>query len=134
MRATGICLWLLACGPKDAGPLATAAPTPAPAPAAVGAARLTLRLDPAELTVDSAAGTATLRPGGGVQQDTYEVYVFDLASLATIGGPPAAPIDVVVELGPPVETRWAPLDPTLPSPDGGFTFVTRAGRVVGAAP
>ena len=134
MRATGICLWLLACGPKDPGALATPAPAPAPAPAAVDAATLTLRLDPAELTLDAAAGTATLRPGGGVQQDTYEVYVFDLASLTAIGGPPAAPIDVVVELGPPVETRWAPLDPTLPSPDGGFTFVTRTGRVLGRAP
>lgn len=132
MRATGICLWLLACGPKDPGALATPAPASTPAP--VDAATFTLRLDPAELTLDAAAGTATLRPGGGVQQDTYEVYVFDLASLTAIGGPPAAPIDVVVELGPPVETQWAPLDPTLPSPDGGFTFITRTGRFVRKAP
>jgi hypothetical protein len=71
---------------------------------------------------------------GGVQRARYDVYVFDLASFATIGGPPSAPVDVVVELDSRVETTLMPVDPNLPAPQGGFTLVVRTGRVIGAAP
>jgi hypothetical protein len=123
-------LWSLACAPRAPAPTASAPPV-----AAAEVERLTLTLDPDDLTYDDPGGVVRFTPGSRVKSAEYTTYVLDLMSLeGLLGGRPSTPVAVVVEVGPPVAQTVVPEDPTLPSPLGGFRFTTRSGKVVALAP
>lgn len=127
MRLPVFMLLLAACAARTSPPADL--PTEIP-----GMETLTLTLDPGALDYDEAAGTVTFTPGRNVQAASYETWIFDLASLhAALGGRPEAPVEVVVEVGPPETTTYTPDDPNLPAPQGGFRISTRRGTVLRVA-
>jgi hypothetical protein len=127
MRLPALMLLLAACAARTSPPADL--PTEIP-----GMETLTLTLDPGALDYDEAAGTVTFTPDRDVQRASYETWIFDLASLeAALGERPAAPVDVVVEVGPPEATTYTPDDPNLPAPQGGFRITTRRGTVLRAS-
>lgn len=111
---------------------------PAPAPEAAASAQedpVRLILDPAAVSYDEAAGTATFSPGSAVMSASYTHYVLDLASLeAALGGRPEGPVAVLIEVTGEQTRSESPDDPSLPSPEGGFRITTVTGRVIGLDP
>lgn len=137
MKSLTFCV-LLACktsAPPIPDTPPTSTPAPVPVPAAVEAEQVTLTLNPDELRYDEAAGTATFSPGSGVRSASYTHYILDLASLeAALGGRPAEPVAVIVEITGEAERVHSPSDPNMPQPEGGFQITERTGRVVSRAP
>lgn len=125
---------LVACGGSHTtapAEVAPAAPVATPGPTE----RVTVTLDPGEMSYDEAKNRATFSPGSRRQAADYTTYELDLASLeAALGGRPTEPVTVVLEVGPPTVERSTPSDPNLPAPMGGFTYTTYVGKVVSRAP
>ena len=124
---------LAACAGK---PVPTA-PTAAPEPAEVtreGAERVTITLDPSEMSVDEAAGIATFSPGSRMMSAEYTHYLLDLASLkAALGGLPEAPVELIIAVDARTESSFRPEDPNLPSPMGGFLIKEVRAHVISKA-
>lgn len=113
-------LVLFACaGP---GPGATVDPAPAlAAPEPESVQRLSLMLIAEDMRYDEAAGTATFSPGSRRMAASYDIYVMDLKTLeAVLGGRVEAPVQVDFEVTSVDRRVFAPDDPELPQPDGGF--------------
>lgn len=118
--------------PEPAPAPAASAPV-APAPTAETVERLTITLDPSEMSYEGA--TAKFSPDSRRQAASYTTYVLDLPSLeAALGGRPTEPVAVVIEVGPASVENQVPSDPNMPAPMGGFDYITRTGRVVAKAP
>lgn len=95
---------------------------------------LTIELDPGRMTYDPARGTATLAADTSVMAAAYTTWVLDLSSLeAALGARPSAPVSVVVRVTGSERRSMVPQDPTLPAPQGGFSFEERRAVVVGRA-
>jgi len=93
--------------------------------------RMTLTLDPAELSYDERLGVCTFSPDSRVRRARYTKYILDLASLVKVlGARPKAPVKVVVEVGPAERSTYRP-PPTMPQPTGGFETTLYRGVVVG---
>jgi hypothetical protein len=122
-------LALLACARPDSA-LST---PPSPAPAAPQI--LVVTLEPEEMTWDQAAGTVTYAPGGRRMAAEYTTWILDSKGvLEAAGGPLMGPLTVQVEVTDFKREVHIPNDPRLPSPQGGFTYYTYRGRVIGKAP
>jgi hypothetical protein len=88
-------------------------------------------LDPADLTWDDEAGTATWSPGSRVKAAAYMHTVFEAAALeAALGGRPDAPVELRIEILSSRTEASVPEDPNVAAPEGGFAITTRQARPV----
>ena len=83
---------------------------------------VTIQINPAELSVDPAGRTITFSPDSGVRSAAYTHYEFALeAFVAACGGTiPVEPFEAVIAILETKEETYAPDDPKVPAPAGGF--------------
>ena len=96
--------------------------------------RMTLTIDPDELSYDEAKGTMTYAPNRKVKRASYTYYVFKIKNVEEIlGERPTKKTSLVVEVGEPKRSTYQAKDPRLAQPSGGFKSITYQGVVVGVS-
>ena len=96
--------------------------------------RVTLTIDPDELSYDEAKGTMTYSPNSKVRRASYTYYVFKTKNVEKVlGKRPTERVSLVVEVGEPIQSTHQAKDPRLAQPSGGFKSITYQGEVVGVS-